>query len=109
MTVRYKNAGSYPSYSLDGHVLTIGGLRLDLAALAQDEPLHLTISADTAGRLTLGDGHRYVAELDLPAKKYAIEKTGYTDDYGFPALRKAELPYPAEDALLTLWAEKDEV
>ena len=107
MKVRYKNAGSYPSYSLDGSVLTIGKLRLDLAELARDEPQHLTVSADEAGRLMLGAGYRYVAELDLPARRYAIEKIGYTDDFGCPALRKAELPYPTEDVVLTLWAEEE--
>ncbi len=107
MTIRYKNAGSYPAYSLTGHILTIGELQLELAALAQDEPLHLTVSADAADRLMLGTGYRYVAELDLPAKQYAIEKIGYTDDFGYPALCKVELPYPLEDIELTLWAEKE--
>ena len=53
-------------------------------------------------------GWRYAAELDLPAKQYAIEKIGYADDYGYPALRKVALPYTAEDAVLTLWAKKEE-
>ena len=110
MTVRYKNTGaSFPAYSFDGHILTINGLELDVYALAQHEPAHLVISADAAGKLSVGTGRRYVAELELPAKRFGIEKIGYTDDFGYPALRKAELPYPADEIVLTLWAEKEGV
>jgi len=107
MTVRYKNAGTYPAYAWDGKILTIGELQLDLYELAQHEPIHLAISADAEGKLALGCGYRYVAELDVPSKRFTMEKIGFTDDFGYPALRKVELPYPAEDAVLTLWAEKE--
>lgn len=109
MKIRYKNSGTYPSWGLDGTMLTLGGaLHLNLPALAKDTPAHYVISADPDGKLALGIGWRYAAELDLPAKQYAIEKIGYTDDYGYPALRKVALPYTAEDAVLTLWAKKEE-
>ena len=108
MTVRYKNAGtSYPAYSFDGHILTVNELQLDVYALAQHDPEHRAISADAAGKLSIGSGWRYVAELELPAKRFGIEKIGYTDDFGYPALRKVELPYPADEIVLTLWAEKE--
>ena len=108
MKLQYKNAGVYPAYTLSGTELTLAErLTLDLATLAQDEPVHLIVSADREGNLALGFGWRYVAELDLPAKPFRMEKIGYTDDFGYPALRKAYLPYPAEDAVLTLWAEKE--
>ena len=107
MKVQYKNPGSYPDYALSGTVLTIGALTLDLAALAQEVPVHVVISEDAAGNLALGTGRRYVAELELPAKPYVIEKIGYADDYGYPALGKRFLPYPTEDAVLTLWAKKE--
>jgi len=109
MKVQYKNAGRYPAYDLNGTQLTLGStLTVDLAELAKDAPAYYVISADAEGTLALGTGLRYVAELSLPAKQYAIEKIGYTDDFGYPALRKVALPYTAEDAVLTLWAEKEE-
>lgn len=106
MTIRYKDEGrpGGVAWRLAGAKLTLGGqLELDLEALAGDDPVSLCVSETRDGRLTLGPAWRYVAELSLPARQSRIEKLGYTDDFGYPALGRRRLPLALEDAVLTLW------
>ena len=109
MKVLYKNAGVCPAWRLEGALLSLrgGALTLDLDALTRDDPAFLLVSEDADRRLVLGPGRRFVAELRLPARRYAVEKIGFADDFGFPALRRVALPFSAEDVVLTLWAEKE--
>ena len=112
MKVTYKNdkcGRVFPEWTLDGALLTLrgGALTLDLDALTRDDPALLLVMEDAQGRLALGEGRRYVAELRLPARRYAVEKIGFADDFGFPALRRVALPFSAEDVVLTLWAERE--
>lgn len=109
MKILHKNEGKYVDYSLSGNILSFRGgeLSLDLAALQRDYPVSICISEDRAGNLTLGASWRYVAELELPARRSVVEKTGVADDFGFPVLRRVYLPFSTEDAMLTLWAVKE--
>ena len=110
MTVLQKLSGTLPSWALDGTVLTLGGtFSLDIADLMQNESAHIFISRDEEGVLCLGPARRYIAELELPARRYAVEKIGFTDDHGFPALRLRELPPDMDGVTLTLWPEEERV
>ena len=110
MTVLQKLRGEVPSWRLDGTVLTLGGtFSLDIAALMQNEPVRLFISRDEKGGLCLGPARRDAAELELPARRYAAEKIGFTDDHGFPALRLRELPPDMDGVTLTLWPEEGRI
>jgi hypothetical protein len=105
MTVYKKNEGSYIPYELSGTRLSLqnSALTLDLSELQRDDPIHLDISADASGRLVTGPSHRYVAEVELPARAYTIEK-GVFDDFGFPQLFKRAAPLDPDQVTLTLWS-----
>ena len=108
MRVLHKNDGTYVDYSLSGAILSLRGgqLTLDLAELERDYTVYIDISEDAAGRLTLGVAHRYVAQLELPAHRSVVEKTGVADDFGFPVLRRVYMPINTDDVALTLWGVK---
>jgi hypothetical protein len=105
MIISYKNAGTYLRYSADGAMLSFrdGELALNLNEYLRDYPIHLDISENMEGRLVLGPSHRYLAEIDLPAREYQVT-AGEKDDLGFPRLYKTVLPLPLEKVRLTLWA-----
>jgi hypothetical protein len=105
MNVRKKNQGTYLPYNLTGHTLSLryGELTLDLTQYQCDYPVHLDISADASGALVLGPSHRYLAEIDIPAREYIIT-AGEKDDIGFPLLYKAAVPLNTAKVFLTLWA-----
>lgn len=100
--------GTHISYSLDGTRITFrsGELTLDLARYMRDYPVHLIISENEFGMLVMGPAHRYVAELDLPARAYTIEK-GEADDIGFPRLYRHPVPFDIHGISLTLWSMED--
>ena len=108
MRILRKNDGKYVDYSLTGTVLSLreGELTLNLAELERDYAVDIDISEDAAGRLTLGASHRYVAQLELPARRSIVEKTGIADDFGFPVLRRVYSHINTDDVVLTLWGVK---
>ena len=105
MIVNKKNQGNYVQYELTGSKLSIrqGELALDLSRYERDYPVHLDISENAYGMLVMGSSYRYVAEIDIPAREYQIEK-GEKDDLGFPKLSKKAVTFDAEKVSLTLWA-----
>ncbi len=109
MKILHKNEGTYVDYSLRGNILSFRGgkLTLDLGNLQRDYQVSICISEDKAGNLTLSAAWRYVAEIELPARRSIVEKTGVADDHGFPVLRRVYLPLNTEDVVLTLWAVKE--
>lgn len=105
MIIREKNKGSYISYNLIGNKLTFRNneLALDLTQFQHDYPAHIDISEDENGRLVTGPAHRYMAEIDIPARVYTIT-VGEKDDFGFPLLCKTTEPLEMDKVTLTLWA-----
>jgi hypothetical protein len=105
MIIREKNRGSYISYKLSGTELTFRNkeLVLDLTEFQHDYPAHVDISEDDKGRLVTGPAHRYMAELDIPARVYNVS-AGEKDDLGFPLLYKTAEPLDMDEVTLTLWA-----
>lgn len=110
MKINYKRSGARAiRWALENYLLIFedGALRLDLNELAGATPVFLAISEDEEGRLVPGPGVRYVAELRIPAKTWHTEKIGFTDDFGYPALRKVWDPVDPDEAELTLWPAKE--
>ena len=107
MVVLHKNLGTYTDYSLSGTELSFRGgeLTLDLAELQRDYPVSITVSEDSDKKLTTGVSHRYVAEIDIPARDSSVEKTGVADDFGFPVLRRSYAQFDTDGVVLTLWAK----
>ena len=108
MKILHKNEGTYVDYSLSGNILSFreGELTVDLAELQRDYPVSICISENKAGSHA-GAAWRYVAEIELPARRSIVEKTGVADDHGFPVLRRVYLPLSTGDVVLTLWALKE--
>ena len=108
MKVIYKNDGEYIDYSLSGDLLSFRGgeLTLNLAELERDHPVSVTVSEDGTGRLRTGVLRRYIAEIDIPARRSVVEKTGVADDFGFPVLCRAYSTFDPNGVVLTLWAVK---
>ena len=105
MIVHKKNAGPYITYSLSGTTLSLSGgaLTVDLAEHQRDWPVSLDICADGTGAPVLGLARRYLAQLTIPARSYALVR-GKADDFGFPQLFKAAAPLDTDAVELTLWA-----
>ena len=105
MRIIEKQPGAHVDYCLEGTRIVFRGgeLALDLARYVRDYPVHLIVSENEYGMLVLGPAHRYVAELDLPARVYTVEK-GEADDIGFPRLYRHPVPFDLSSASLTLWA-----
>lgn len=109
MKVLYKNGAPGVDYALDGARLSFRGgeLTLDLEKLQRDYPVTLVVSEDREGRLTLGPAWRYVAEIEIPARRSAVRKTGAADDFGFPVLERVYFPLDTAEVTLTLWKAKE--
>ena len=108
MKVMYKNDGEYVDYSLNGSILSFreNELTLDLAEYERDRPVCVTVSEDSDGKLVMGVSQWYIAEIDIPAIRSIVEKTGIADDFGFPVLRRVYAPFSADNVTLILWAIK---
>jgi hypothetical protein len=106
MIVKQKQEGSYIDYEQKGSVLTFrgGALEIDLAAEQVGYPVHIDVSADADGTLVIGAGHRYVAEIDIPAKVNKLNFKGDADDLGIVQAVRSTEPLDIEQVVLTLWA-----
>jgi hypothetical protein len=106
MVVRHKNEGAYIAYELNGTELSFRGgeLVIDLKEEQRGYPLRIDVSADAEGRLVVGESHRYVAEIDIPARVYKLNSKGYTDDLGIVQAFRSVEPFDPAETVLTLWA-----
>ena len=105
MIIRRKTRGTYLDFALDGTRLTLGhgALILELSDHQQDWPVQLDVCDEADGRLVLGLGLRYAAQVDLPARAFTIVK-GKPDNMGFQQLSKVTEPLDPAHVSLTLWA-----
>ncbi len=103
MKVVNKNEGEKIKYSVRGNKLTLREeITIDLEKYERDFDLHVDISEDWMGLLTMGIGRKYIAEIDIPARKYAeVEKNEGTDEN--ETIPEA-VPFSMENVTLTLWA-----
>lgn len=113
MNVIEKNEGEKIPYSYRGTRLNINDeMILDLARYERDFDVHIDISEDWAGMLVMGLGDRYVAEIDILARKYneietkeEISKEGMGGDG--KNIRLEPVPFSMDNVTLTLWALKE--
>lgn len=100
MIIREKNAGRKIEYEVSGNRITFDDdLSLNLQKREEDEHTHIDICRTATRELIIGAGgaRRYVAEIDIPARRY-IE----TEEDGEP-VREA-VPFDMDNVTLTLWA-----
>lgn len=109
MIVIEKNIGQKIEYSVKGTKLNINDeLILDLARYERDFDMHIDISENWAGMLTMGIADRYVAQIDIPAREY-IEVPGEpaapgegTETEG-DNIKLEPVPFSMDKVTLTLW------
>ena len=88
-------------HSKRGDKLTLGDdkLTLNLSEYEQDDPKHIDICFDATGRLVVGTatGRKYVAEIDIPARRYTEEASG-------EETTREPVDFDINLCTLTLWA-----
>ena len=108
MIVIDKNPGTKVEYTIEGTRITFGDdLGMNLAVREQDWPVHIDICRDANNELVIGTamGRAYVAEIDIPARRYEEVPAEPTDDEGEPAgPERIPIPLDMDLVKLTLWA-----
>lgn len=106
-----KNIGEKIEYRVVGTKLNLNDeLILDLAKYERDHDVHLDISENEYGMITMGANRRYLAQIDIPARKYeevkALEEEDIETDEGTEIQEDIKLeavPFSMENVTLTLW------
>lgn len=106
MKIVEKNIGEKIEYAVNGTKLNINDeLILDLSRYERDFDVHIDISEDWAGTLTMGIADIYVAQIDIPARRYnEIKKEGTENEEETTTFEP--VPFSMENVTLTLWAIK---
>lgn len=104
MNIRRTQPGPYIGYTLNGSVLAIGDLVIDLSGRQEDSQVVINITRD-GNTLVEGLGGRggYVAVVALPPKEYHDVDTGAVDSFGHPVINRVALPLDTEKVVLSLW------
>lgn len=88
-------------HSKRGNKLTLGDdeLTLNLSKYERDDPKHIDICFDVTGCLVVGTatGRKYVAEIDIPARRYTEEVSGEDTT-------REPVDFDINLCTLTLWA-----
>lgn len=88
-------------HSKRGDKLTLGDdeLTLNLSKYEQDDLKHIDICFDATGCLVVGTatGRKYVAEIDIPARRYTEEASG-------EETTREPVDFDINLCTLTLWA-----
>ena len=124
MIIVEKDEGPKIPYSVRTTKVTFDDdLTINLAKREQDWPVHIDICTDTDGELVIGAavGRMYVAEIDIPARRYEIvpidndesqgeepsqEEPSEGDEPFPPEPSEERIPIPLDMNLVTLslWA-----
>ena len=118
MIVVNKNEGPKIPYSIRTTKITFDDdLTINLAKRERDDPVHIDVCADRDGELVIGAaaGRRYVAEIDIPARRYEEQPEpepaeGETVDDEMDGEGAAPVPIPLDmnTVTLSLWAIEEE-
>jgi hypothetical protein len=89
------------AYETSGNKITLGDdeLTLNLSKYEQDDLKHIDICFDATGCLVVGTatGRKYVAEIDIPARRYTEEASG-------EETTREPVDFDINLCTLTLWA-----
>lgn len=105
MIITSLNEGPKADYSLNGTVLTIHGVAIDLAARQQDVQTVVDVSIGSdLNSAAEGVGAWYVATIVVPPREYELVDSGQTDENGNPIMIPQALPLDMSKVELRLWA-----
>ena len=108
MIVIERNQGEKIPYRVSGRKICFDDdLTINLAKREKDWAEHIDVCADDEGNLVIGAavGRRYVAEIDIPARRYETEEVeieGETQEQLIP------VPLDMNTVTLSLWAIEEE-
>lgn len=108
MNIIHKNEGIKIPYTVTGSKITFDDeVTYNLARYERDEAVHIDLCRDKRGNLVSGvipgTAERYVAQIDIPARKYSYVPNG-VDEEGRPMEKKVAAPLDMESVTLTLWS-----
>lgn len=90
----------------NGLLILDNQLYLNLPTYERDFPVHLDVSKNEYGMLTMGLSRAYVAQIDIPAREYKEVDTGEVNEEGDPIIEKVAQPFDLKKVTLTLWEVK---
>lgn len=105
MIITHLIEGPKADYSVNGTVLTVHGVAIDLAARQRDVQtvIDVSLSSDLA-TVVEGVGAWYVATIVVPPQEYDLVDSGQTDENGNPVMILQALPLDMSKVELRLWA-----
>jgi hypothetical protein len=109
MNVIEKNAGPKIEYKQESESIISfrDELFLNLEKYERDYPVQIDICENEDGILTTGISKKYIAQIEIPARKYSeipIQETG-TEIEG-ESIKLEPVPFSMDNIILTLWAIK---
>lgn len=118
MIIIEKNEGPKIPYDVRGTKITFDDdLTINLAKRERDDPVHIDVCADRDGELVIGAaaGRRYVAEIDIPARRYEEQSEppvpnegGEGEDPEGEGDSPVPIPLDMDTVTLSLWAVEEE-
>jgi len=105
MIVASLNEGPKADYSVNGTVLTIQGVEIDLADRQRDvqNVVDVSLGSDLTSAAE-GVGAWYVATIVIHPREYELVDSGQVDDQGNPIMIPQALPLDMSKVELRLWA-----
>ena len=108
MNIIHKNDGAKIPYTIRGSKITFDDEGMyNLTKYERDEASHIDLCRDKFGNLVSGvipgTAERYVAQIDIPARRYDYVPDGVDAD-GNPKQKQVAVPLDMERVTLTLWS-----
>lgn len=108
MNIIHKNDGAKIPYTIRGSKITFDDeVMYNLTKYERDEASHIDLCRDKFGNLVSGvipgTAERYVAQIDIPARRYDYVPDGVDAD-GNPKQKQVAEPLDMERVTLTLWS-----
>ena len=114
MNIIHKNEGAKIPYEVFGNKICFDDdLTINLAKREEDWPVHIDVCHDADGELVIGAaaGRAYVAEIDIPKRKYieveadeAAEPVATGGEGQTSTTSLVPVPFDIDNITLTLWA-----
>lgn len=97
-------SGRTIQYEMNGNILSFndGELMINLAKREMDFHRQLDICEDEYGGLCMGLARKYVAQVDIPARRYEYIDNGQGEN-GEPLIEKVALPFDPQLVTITFW------
>lgn len=97
------NAGTKIDYEIMGNKIIFNDeLMLNLEKYEHDDPMHIDVCMDEFGCLCMGLANNYVAQIDIPARKYQYVEDS-VDEEGHTKYNKVAVPFDIKKIVITLW------